>query len=311
MTRVASILPFTLLLSCIHLSTSVRCQEWRKVPTPQNPKIAAASDEGKKAIRGFKIPQGWKVKLFAAEPNVANPVSFDVDSTGRVYVVETFRQERGVEDNRGHGHWLIEDIAAQTIEDRLAYIKKHLKEKASDYTKHDDRIRLLQDTDGDGVADKFSVFSSGYNTILSGSGAGVLSYRGNVYFTCIPDLWLLRDQNNDGVADVQLLLSSGYGVRFAFRGHDLHGLIVGPDGRLYFSIGDRGYHLPNGKVDPASGAVFRCDLDGKNLEVVATGLRNPQELAFDDFGNLFTGDNNSDSGDKARWVYVVPGGDSG
>ena len=267
-----------------------------------------------KQMKAIRKPSGIDVSLFAAEPSVKNPVAFYVDHQGKVFVCESFRQEKGIEDNRNHRHWLHDDLAAQTVEDRLKYIKKHLGDKAEDYTKQDDRIRLLVDSDGDGAADKATVFSKGYNTIVSGTGAGVLNYQGNVYYTCIPDLWLINDKDNDGVAETRTALHTGFGVRFAFRGHDMHGLIIGPDGRLYFSIGDRGYNVKtdNGEIaDPASGAVFRCELDGTNLEVIHTGLRNPQELAFDNYGNLFTGDNNSDSGDKARWVYVVPGGDSG
>jgi quinoprotein glucose dehydrogenase len=286
-----------------------------ETPPPEPPRIAGESNEGEQALKGFKVPAGLERQLFAAEPLLANPVAFTVDHRGRVYVCETFRQSKGVEDNRSHGHWLDDDLAAMTVADRLAYVKKHLKERANEYTRHDDRIRLLTDTDGDGKADKASVFADRFNAIVDGTGAGVLEYRGNVYYTNIPHLWLLKDVDQDERAEVRQSLAEGFGVRYAFRGHDMHGLIVGPDGRLYFSIGDRGLNVTTkeGKqlVNPSSGAVLRCELDGSNLEMFATGLRNPQELAFDDHGNLFTGDNNSDSGDRARWVYVVEGGDTG
>ena len=76
-----------------------------------------------------------QVSLFAAEPLLANPVAFCIDEQGRFYVAETFRQGKGVEDNRGHMDWLHDDLAAETIEDRLAYFRKHLKDKIKDYAR--------------------------------------------------------------------------------------------------------------------------------------------------------------------------------
>ena len=272
---------------------------------PLAPDVEEASDEAVQSMLGIAIPEQWKISLFAAEPHVANIVAFDLDYQGRLYVAESFRQDRGVTDNRAHDEtWLLADLAAETVQDRIDYHKKLLGDAAITYAQHDDRVRRAVDTDGDGRVDSSTVLASGFNRIEDGTGAGVLARGSDVYYTCIPKLWKLIDQDDDGIADERIVLSDGYGVRVAFRGHDLHGLLIGPDGRLYFSIGDRGYKVTktDGQVlsDPASGAVFRCELDGSNLEVYATGLRNPQELAFNDVGDFFTVDNNSDSGDQAQ-----------
>ena len=282
---------------------------------PYSPQIADKSLEGEQAIHRFKIPGGITAQLFAAEPMVANPVAFCFDERGRVFVAETFRQSKGVEDNRGHMNWLLDDLSARSVADRIEFFKKYQKDDVHKYGIEHDRIRRLVDTDGDGQADSSTVFADGFNSIEEGTGAGLLAIDGGVYYTCIPKLWYMKDTDDDGVADDRTALFDGFGVRVAFRGHDLHGLVLGPDGRLYFSIGDRGYNVvlkDNSRlVQPDQGAVFRCELDGSKLEVFCTGLRNPQELAFDDFGNLFTCDNNSDGGDRARWTYLVEGSDTG
>ena len=282
---------------------------------PYAPKIAPASEEATRAIRTFRVPQGLRVELFAAEPLLANPVAFCLDEKGVMYVAETFRLHAGVTDTRSHMNWLDDDLASRTVADRVAMYRKYLGAEFAKYSLEHDRVRRIVDRDGDGRADGSTVFADGFNDPAAGIGAGVLARQGDVWYACIPWLWKLRDNDGDGRADRRELLHQGYGVHVGFLGHDLHGLRFGPDGKIYFSIGDRGFNvttLDNRKLSvPDTGSVLRCNPDGTELEVFATGLRNPQELAFDEFGNLFTGDNNSDSGDKARWVYLVEGGDSG
>ena len=278
--------------------------------------IAEQSSEASEAMSVVRVPPNWKIDLFAAEPDVANVVAFDVDAKGRLFVCESFRQDRGVTDNRAHDEkWLLADLAAETVQDRIDYHKRLLGDGAVAYAQHEDRIRRLVDTDGDGKADESTIFVDGFNALEDGTGAGVLAHRGNVYYTCIPKLLRMTDTDDDGVADTKEVMSDGYGVRVAFRGHDLHGAVIGYDGRLWFSIGDRGFYVVNQEgnilANPAEGAVFRCELDGSDLQIFADGLRNPQEIAFDDLGEWFTVDNNSDSGDKARIVHIVEGGDSG
>ena len=266
----------------------------------------------------IQLEDGLIVRTWAESPLVEDPVAICVDASGRVYVAETFRQEHGVEDNRSQPYWLLDDLAAVRTEDRLAkYLKwAHKRDNGMDwYTEKEDRVRCLQDTNGDGLADRSVIFADGFNGTLDGTGAGLIMNGDELWYTCIPNLWRLRDNDGDSKADVREAIHSGFGVRDALRGHDMHGLTWGPDGRLYWSIGDRGYHVEraDGQVlsDPHSGAVFRCEPDGSDLELFHTGLRNPQELAFDRYGYLFTGDNNSDGGDQARMVYCAEGGETG
>jgi quinoprotein glucose dehydrogenase len=305
--------PIVVLLAALSLTSQAQHQLSQSKASKAY--VAPASDEAQLAIKRIKPAAGLKVDLWAAEPMLANPVAFCFDEKGRAYVCETFRLGAGVDDIRGIMDWLNEDLASRSVDDRLSEMKRHLGDRFATYSDQSERISLLEDRSGHGKADHATVFAENFNTPLDGIGAGVLARKGQVWFTDIPNLWLLSDTNGDGVADFRKSLHYGFGVRIGFSGHDLHGPVFGPDGKIYFSIGDRGSNIKvaDGKMvgEPDTGCVFRCNPDGSDLEVFAYGLRNPQGLVFDQYGNLFTGDNNSDSGDQARWVYVVEGSDNG
>src|SRR4051812_29284424 len=178
---------------------------------PYAGRVARASDEWQRTLKRMQLAKGVSADLWAAEPHVANIVAFAFDEKGRCYVAETFRLHAGVTDNRGHMYWLDEDLAARTVEDRVALHQKYSKDKFErTYERDRDRVRLLEDTAGGGKADKASTFSDDFGHAADGIGAGLLARNGNVYFTNIPDLWLLKDTKGTGTADVKQSLGTGF-----------------------------------------------------------------------------------------------------
>ena len=279
------------------------------------PRMQPASDAPQKAMVRFQAQEGFKIDLWAAEPMLANPVAFTIAGDGKIYVSETYRYKSSTLDIRHYMFMLEDDLACRTTDDRIAAIKRHFPAEWQKLEIEGEVVRLLEDRKGSGMADFSSPYATGMNTMLDGINSGVLVHDGKVWCTNIPHLWQFSGLNKEGRAEKRESLSSGYGVHFSYTGHDMHGLALGPDGRIYFTFGDRGAHVitKEGKTlaFPDEGAVFRCEPDGSHMEAFARGLRNPQELAFDNHGNLFTADNDSDQGDRERWVCLVDGSDSG
>ncbi|MEO5804694.1 MAG: PVC-type heme-binding CxxCH protein, partial [Verrucomicrobiota bacterium] len=278
------------------------------------------------SVKKLVVAPGLGVALFAAEPLLQNPVAFSIDERGRFFISETHRYKDSIFDITRQTNWLLSDLSFRQVEDRAAFLQKEFATNLNFLTKESELVRLVEDRDGDGRAETSSIFADGFNQTVSGTAAGILARKGEVWFTCIPDLWKIASdelQMTNGSANPKTQnakrkiqnLASGFGVHIGVSGHDLHGLIMGPDGKIYFSCGDRGFsvHTKEGKFlnNPDSGGVLRCNPDGSDMEIFATGLRNPQELAFDQYGNLFTDDNDTAGEDKSRLIYVVEGGDYG
>ena len=319
----------------------------------RTPKANAAKDTAENAMKNFAVAPGLRVDVWAEEPLLENPIAFSFDAQGRAFVAVTQRRRTSVPDVRKYESWQIENLSLRTVEERIAFLKakmpespaKNPKKPAEDINKdgqvdwrdwavESEEIRIVEDSTGSGRADKSRVLAGGFNNLETGLGAGVLAMPdGGAVYTCVPDLWRIAP---DGT---KTKLATGFGVHVAFGGHDMHGVKMGPDGRIYFTIADCGAdakRVESGELsierkngasgappashpstlnpqlsNPDSGAVYRVWPDGSGLELFAKGLRNPQSLAFNDVGDLFTCDNNGDGGDKARWIHVVEGADYG
>jgi quinoprotein glucose dehydrogenase len=280
------------------------------------------------------LPPGVELTLWAPDALLADPVAVDVDPQGRVYVASTSRNSLPL-DIRGHPNWVPLVHTLKTVEDLRTFYEREMASERSaantwipdlnkdgvrdirDLEELKERLYRLEDTNGDGRADLSQVMAEGFNADPTWDVAGAVLYdEGDIIFGVPPGVYRLRDTTGDGVIDQQSTISEGYNVHPAFGGHGISGLIVGPDGRLYWEVGDMGFSV----VDqtgrrweyPYEGAVLRSEHDGSGFEVFATGIRNLQEFSFDEHGNLISVDNDGDhQGEHERLVYIPYGSDSG
>jgi quinoprotein glucose dehydrogenase len=280
-----------------------------------------------------QLAEGLNLKIWGVDSLVADPVSIDIDDQGNVYYTRTNRQKNSEFDIRGHQDWEIESISLQSIEDKRAFLRKTLSPENSEKNKwlrdlngdgsHDwkdmtiekEHVYRVSDKDGDGLADLSQLVVEDFNDETTDAAGGVLKYGNDLFVAIGPDLWRVQEDKN-GLAEKKESLSHGYGIHVGFSGHGMSGIEVGPEGKIYWQIGDIGFSGtgPNGEKyeHPNSGVIVRSNPDGSDFEVFSYGNRNTHEFVFDEYGNLISEDNDGDhAGESERIVYVVNGADIG
>ena len=165
------------------------------------PLTRPASDEPARAAKLFKVPDGFTVDLFAAEPMLGNPVAICLDNQGRLFVSETYRYRSSTLDIRHYMFMLEDDLASRTVEDRVAYMKKNFPGEWQKLGIESEVIRLVEDRDGDGQADFSAIYADGFTSLLDGIASGVLAHGGSVWFTNMPSLWKLDGIDKNGHAE--------------------------------------------------------------------------------------------------------------
>lgn len=279
--------------------------------------------------------EGLEFSLWASEKLLGDPIAIDMDDQGKAWVTVTDRSGNSEFDVRGVDvSWRLKSMTWETVEDRREFLHEELAPEKSEQNtwipdrnedgSHDwrdlavvqEEIWTVEDESGDGVADRSQLFIRDFNDEVTDVAGGVTTFKDDVFLAVGPDMWRIRDTNNDGMADEKESISHGYNVHIGFSGHGMSGAKVGPDGRIYWGIGDIGLNVvdKDGKrwKYPNRGAILRSDPDGSNFEVYAMGVRNTHEFDFDKYGNLIAADNDGDHpGEHERLVYLINGSDSG
>lgn len=318
-----------LVVSCMKMPRSSQ-----PVMIKEDPTTAMAKAKEIREKTAIKLADGLQMTLWASDSLAPDPVAMAIDDKGRVYLNRTNRQKNSEFDIRGHRDWMTESIGLQTVEDRRAFLRKTFAPEKSEANNwlpdlnedgsHDwkdlavekDEVWRLEDTNNDGIADvSLQIVNDFFDEVTDVAG-GMLVRAKDMFIAIAPDLWRLEDRNGDGIMDKKTSISHGYAVHIGFSGHGMSGVTEGPDGRIYWNIGDIGANVtaPDGKKweNPNSGIIARSNPDGSDFEIFASGLRNTHEFVFDEYGNLISSDNDGDHpGESERLVHVVQGSDAG
>ena len=227
-------------------------------PKPPNTESTTDADppSAEESAKSFSLPEGIKVKVWASEPMVQNPIAMAWDSQGRMWVAENY-----------------------TYGSRKVRFDLSLR----------DRVIVLSDTDGDGHADTRKVFTDEVQMLTS-----VEVGQGGVWLMCPPKLLFIPDRDGDMVPDGEPeVMLDGFDVARGNYHNFANGLRWGPDGWLYGRcghscpgrIGVPG--MPNELRYPIDGGIWRYHPQRKVVEVLAHGTVNPWGHDWNEHGELF------------------------
>jgi len=322
------------------LLTALACNTSPKIPIQSPQVIMEDSLQGEEKAglveesSTVKLADGLVISLWASDSLAPDPIAMDIDEEGKLYLTRSNRNKNSEFDIRGHRDWMTPSIALQSVEERRAFLHKTFApEKSSEnewfpdlnkdsiHDWHDlavekEEVWMLEDRDSNGIADRSTRILEDFNDEITDVAGGLLVKDNELFVAVGPDLWRVSDGNGDLVMDTKKSLATGFAVHIGFSGHGMSGVRQGPDGKIYWGIGDVGasittldgkkFHYPN------QGVIVRCNPDGSDFEVFAHGLRNTHEFVFDAYGNIISSDNDGDhKGESERMVHIVEGSDAG
>ncbi|WKN31478.1 ThuA domain-containing protein [Porifericola rhodea] len=228
----------------------------KRDPAPRY-QLPLSPEESKKLIQ---VPPEFELELFAAEPDIINPIAMDWDEKGRLWVIETVDYPNTVRNDNGKG---------------------------------DDRIKICEDTDGDGKADKFTIFADQLNIPTS-----LVFSQGGIIVSQVPNFLFLKDTDGDDKADVREVIMEGWGTFDTHAGPS--NLRYGVDNNIWGVVGYSGFkgRIANQEFEFGQG-VYRFTPDLEKFEYITRTSNNTWGLGFTENFDVF-----ASTANNTHSVYV-------